>query len=80
MLLHARDFHHPGETARLISPKLPSTTRDRCLGFDYITRGKHMGTINVKDKDNNIIATLGGTYGERKSTCSLKKNVLVARF
>ena len=68
VLFHARDFHHPGETARIISPKLPSTTKERCMGFDYITRGKHMGILNVKDKDNNILATRGGTNGAGKDS------------
>lgn len=57
-MFHSLTVHHPGERAALISPQLPHVGSDRCLGFDYVARGRHVGGLGVKTKDDVPIWSL----------------------
>ena len=42
----------PGERARLVSPILGDTTTERCLNFNYLASGEHVGHLRVLDGNN----------------------------
>ena len=57
-MFHTLTAHHPGERAAIVSPQIPNTGSDRCLGFEYVARGPHVGGLGVKTADNRPIWTL----------------------
>ena len=52
---HSLNVHHPGERAAIVSPKLPHVGADRCLGFEYVARGRHVGELSIKSHDDHPI-------------------------
>ena len=47
----------PGSKAMLTSPKLPLATQ-RCLVFHYLARGRHFGSLQITDEQDNSLWSL----------------------